>query len=499
MANDARELVVPPSLLNDDGDDGDDDAADADESSLVKSSLDSDDDESSLDSDDDEFTIDDLPREILVSILMATNDQTWVRHTVPRVCKEWNEIYRSRDASPLHELLEVDFEREERVAAAREEDGPFFAPPRPVVVSVAGGASAAQAEGEQAPAPPPPGSVSVAGASAAQEEEEEEQIAPLPLTRPSRPVVHASRVIAWAARRAGSLRRLHLSGGSSDGALEDFTAGDLGRLVAVAGPSWTEFRLGCSGLRELLEKPFWDSLPTSLASAGRLRSFVVDGCFPDVSEVDVEPLGQLLAGSLEELTLQILFDPVTFEGRAVGLPRFPESVCSLTKLRRLALVGHKKVEAVSPMISSLKKLEELELGYHFSRLPRELGELTALTRLDLSFNKNLWYTPIDQVFPAELGKLRSLRDLNLSFCRLRAVPAFVGELEALEVLDLSGNDGLQFTAPLDYLVTGCPRLREVRLGKGRVRDPWTPGSRTHLAAFKARLLAENAKAKVVFE
>ncbi len=56
--------------------------------------------------------INDLPKELLVSIFVAVNNLRWVRHTVSCVCKEWSELYRSRDASPLHETLEIDLEKE---------------------------------------------------------------------------------------------------------------------------------------------------------------------------------------------------------------------------------------------------------------------------------------------------------------------------------------------------------------------------------------------------
>ena len=69
-----------------------------------------------------------------------------------------------------------------------------------------------------------------------------------------------------------------------------------------------------------------------------------------------------------------------------------------------------------------------------SSLPKELGELPGLTKLDLCGNWNLGNAPQDEAFPAELRKMKSLRDLNLAECGLHTVPAFVGELKSLEVL-----------------------------------------------------------------
>ena len=122
-----------------------------------------------------------------MSVFVAVGDQRWVRHTFPLVCRAWAELYRSKDASPLHETLEVAagevFWKE--VAAAREG------------------------------------------------EEERARL---------RPVVHASRFISWAERRAGSLRKLHFKG-ECWGALGDFSSEDLGALVAVAAPSLTGMRI----------------------------------------------------------------------------------------------------------------------------------------------------------------------------------------------------------------------------------------------------------------
>jgi hypothetical protein len=106
---------------------------------------------------------------------------------------------------------------------------------------------------------------------------------------------------------------------------------------------------------------------------------------------------------------------------------------------------------------------------------------------------NLGYAPQDEAFPAELGKLKSLRALVLSHCGLRTVPSFVGGLQSLERLALFDNDE-QICATLDILIEGCPCLRQVRLSDRC--SSWTPESRAHLEAFKARLLAKNPNAKV---
>ena len=388
-----------------------------------------------------ELTITDLPNDVLVSIFIAAGDSRWVRHTIPCVCKERAELYRSQDASPLYEKLEVDF-RKERERALRER-------------------------------------LAFRGLGL------------------RRPVVHASRVISWTERRAGWVRELHLAGNYS-GALKDLSPEDLGRLVAVVGPSSTALRIGPdpnqweSTFFELCQKPSWKSLRASVFPARRLRSFVVRSA--DASESDVEPLGQL-AGSLEELALSTLHsgDDGSHKQES-GLPRFPESFRALTELRHLELVGHARIKAISAKISSLKELQVLDLACcRLSSLPKELGELSGLTDLNLAGNMHLGNAPQDEAFPAELGKLKSLRVLDLSHCGLRTVPSFVGGLQSLERLALFENDE-QICATLDILLEGCPCPRQVRLSDRC--SSWTPESRAHLEAFKARLLAKNPNAKV---
>ena len=61
---------------------------------------------------DDDGAPSTIPKEPLVSIFIAVEDDFLVRHTVLGVCKGSAGLYRSKDASPLHETLEVDFEKE---------------------------------------------------------------------------------------------------------------------------------------------------------------------------------------------------------------------------------------------------------------------------------------------------------------------------------------------------------------------------------------------------
>ena len=65
-------------------------------------------------------------------------------------------------------------------------------------------------------------------------------------------------------------------------------------------------------------------------------------------------------------------------------------------------------------------------------LPPEIGKLTNLTRLDLSFNKLT-------MLPSELWKLTNLTDLDLSFNKLTMLAPEIGKLTKLSWLTLVDN------------------------------------------------------------
>ena len=49
----------------------------------------------------------DLSNDVLILIFAKFLDRRWAIRTFPCVCRAWRDLFRSRDASPLHEVLEI--------------------------------------------------------------------------------------------------------------------------------------------------------------------------------------------------------------------------------------------------------------------------------------------------------------------------------------------------------------------------------------------------------
>ena len=128
---------------------------------------------------------------------------------------------------------------------------------------------------------------------------------------------------------------------------------------------------------------------------------------------------------------------VSDDGRQLSLAGMqlaavPEWLGNLTALTTLDL-SRNRLAAVPEWLGNLTALTTLNLqDNQLAAVPESLGNLTALTTLNLSTN---WLAAV----PEWLGNLTTLTTLNLSGNRLAAVPESLGNLTALTTLDLSRN------------------------------------------------------------
>lgn len=116
----------------------------------------------------------------------------------------------------------------------------------------------------------------------------------------------------------------------------------------------------------------------------------------------------------------------------LDLTSLPPEIGELTALTTLEL-NYNQLTTLPPEIGKLTALTTLELNYNqLAALPPDVGSLTALTTLRLG-NNNL------TTLPVEIGKLTALTTLELNYNQLTRLPLEIGKLTALTTLELNYN------------------------------------------------------------
>ncbi|MCY1083360.1 leucine-rich repeat domain-containing protein [Archangium lansingense] len=114
-------------------------------------------------------------------------------------------------------------------------------------------------------------------------------------------------------------------------------------------------------------------------------------------------------------------------GPAAVLDAFPRTAKEI-------LLNGRKLGELPSMIGEFTELESLWLRTTgLQQLPRELGLLGKLKKLDVSFN------PALTALPPELGQLQSLESLNLNRTGLSTLPDELEQLRRLTFLDLQAT------------------------------------------------------------
>ncbi len=134
----------------------------------------------------------------------------------------------------------------------------------------------------------------------------------------------------------------------------------------------------------------------------------------------------------------------TLDLSGLGLRALPPEIGQLTALTELEL-NRNQFTAVPPEIAQLAALTTLFLdGNQLTALPPEIGQLTALTLLSLTTNQ---LTAV----PPEIGRLTALTEFYLDDNQFTAVPSEVGQLTALTRLWLSDNQFTELPPEIGWL------------------------------------------------
>eukprot|EP00903_Cladosiphon_okamuranus_P006480 g6339.t1 len=168
------------------------------------------------------------------------------------------------------------------------------------------------------------------------------------------------------------------------------------------------------------------------------------------------------------------------QGRVVNLKLYsnnlkghiPPQLGDLSALKRLDLSWNKIDGHIPPQLGDLSALKKLDLSWNKidGHIPPQLGDLSALKKLDLSWNK------IDGAIPAQLGALSMLTVLNLYKNQLSGpIPKELGALSALRGLELNGNQ-LSGTVPLG--MWKLPRLGQVDISDNLLTQFTDPDEKT---------------------
>ncbi|KAL3136894.1 hypothetical protein ABBQ32_006503 [Trebouxia sp. C0010 RCD-2024] len=213
-----------------------------------------------------------------------------------------------------------------------------------------------------------------------------------------------------------------------------------------------------------------------LASVSRLRVLSLKSIQFTITDRDFDAIAGL--EELQEIVLDCDQPP---EGQGQtdeakwGLLHFPEAMKQLTNMTHLTLSCHYGITALPQGISRLDKLEVLNLDFcTLSELPPSLGQLTALTTLDVEGNPYLGDTfrpdhlAMPSAFPTQLSGLQALKYINLNSCGLTSVPEVLSTLSTLETLDLEDNllgGGEQGDVAFPPGIAGLSRLQWLNIAR----------------------------------
>ncbi|XP_034675536.1 disease resistance protein RPV1-like isoform X13 [Vitis riparia] len=279
--------------------------------------------------------------------------------------------------------------------------------------------------------------------------------------------------------------------------MENLKRLDLDRTGIEELPS----SIGCLKALQHLDLSYCKSLRSlseSICNLSSLETLILAGCsnlkgFPEIKD-DMENLKRLdlTETGIEELPFSI--------GRLKALQHLDlsfckslrsllESICNLSSLETLILVGCSNLKGFPEIKYDMENLKRPDLGRTgIEELPSSIGRLKALQHLDLSYCKSLRslsesicnLSSLETLILAscsnlkgfpEIKDMENLKRLDLRKTGIEELPSSIGHLKALKHLDLSWCQNLvnlpESICNLSSLkaldVQECPKLERVEV------------------------------------
>ncbi|XP_034675526.1 disease resistance protein RPV1-like isoform X3 [Vitis riparia] len=265
--------------------------------------------------------------------------------------------------------------------------------------------------------------------------------------------------------------------------MENLKRLDLDRTGIEELPS----SIGCLKALQHLDLSYCKSLRSlseSICNLSSLETLILAGCsnlkgFPEIKD-DMENLKRLdlTETGIEELPFSI--------GRLKALQHLDlsfckslrsllESICNLSSLETLILVGCSNLKGFPEIKYDMENLKRPDLGRTgIEELPSSIGRLKALQHLDLSYCKSL------RSLSESICNLSSLKHLDLSWCQnLVNLPESICNLSSLKTLILAGCSNLK---GFPEIKDDMENLKRLDLGETGIEE--LPSSIGHLKALQ---------------
>ena len=141
------------------------------------------------------------------------------------------------------------------------------------------------------------------------------------------------------------------------------------------------------------------------------------------------------------------------------LSELPESICTLTEVEEISLIGN-KLTKLPVKFGALKNLIRLHLSDNsFETIPPEIFLLPKLTHVCIRANKI-------KLLPENIGELKSIRDIDLDSNRISSIPLTTENIDIIDNLSVLDNPILD--PPFQILQQGKEALKLYVEKKGKV-------------------------------